>query len=140
VLTKDLLKTLINYDPLTGIVTYIKPYRNFNRPSKNYLHKRIKGVKYAVHQLAFMYMTGSIPKLIDHIDGNIQNNAWSNLREASKSLNALNTSKSLGVYRSGKKWLSKCMVQKKIHYLGTFNTFIEAKEAYNNFKKGYICL
>ena len=139
-LTKELLQSLVSYAPITGILIHKNPYRNFNKTSKGYLFKRILGKKYSVHQLAFLYMQGYIPKLIDHIDGNIQNNSWINLRDASKSLNALNTNKVLGVYKSGNRFISKCMVNGKLNYLGTFNTYDLAKKAYLNFKKGILCL
>jgi hypothetical protein len=140
VLTRTLLINQIDYNPITGYLTHKNPYRNFTRPSKGYLFKRILGKKYMVHQLAFLYMKGYIPKLIDHIDGNIQNNSWSNLREANKSVNALNTLKSKGVYKSGNKWISKCMIDSKLYYLGTFDSFDIAKKNYNSFKERHICL
>jgi hypothetical protein len=42
------------------------------------------------HRFAFLYMTGSIPEEIDHIDGDGGNNIWSNLRVATKSQNVMN--------------------------------------------------
>lgn len=137
-LTKTLLQSLVDYDHKTGILTHKKPYRVINRPSKGYLYKRILGKKYLVHQLAFMYMDGYIPKLIDHIDGNIQNNSWKNLRDTNKSINALNTTKSVGVYKSGNKWLAKCMTKGILNYLGTFETREQAKKVYEDFRKNFI--
>jgi hypothetical protein len=82
-------------------------------------------------------MKGYIPKLIDHIDGDIQNNSWSNLRETTKRVNKLNTDKPIGCYNRGKTWYARCKSEGKIIHLGTFNSFEEAKSSYDNYKKGY---
>ncbi|WP_430004219.1 HNH endonuclease signature motif containing protein [Methylorubrum rhodesianum] len=53
----------------------------------------ISGRQWRGHQLAWLLMTGLWPKhQIDHIDGNRANNAWRNLRAASRSENARNRS------------------------------------------------
>lgn len=138
-LTKELLKAIVKYDPITGKLTTRHPYhkKELNRPCSGYLSKLILGKKYLVHQLAFMYMEGYIPKLIDHIDGNIQNNSWENLRNATKSLNGLNTDKSTGCYKRNNKWYAHCMVKGKLKHLGTFSSFEEAKEYYEDYKRKY---
>jgi len=72
---------------------------------------------------------GYVPKLIDHIDGNSENNKIENLRESNKSLNACNsktpshnTSGHKGVIwlKREKKWLAKVQINKKVMHLGTF--------------------
>jgi len=88
------------------------------------------GVKtYYTHQIIFLMQHGYIPKLIDHIDGNSENNAIDNLRESDKSKNACNsklpshnTSGTKGVFwaKRENKWIARVQINKKIIHLGTF--------------------
>ena len=135
-LTRSLLKQEVDYNFITGVMVQKNPIHKNKviKPSKTYRTIRVLGKKYLVHRLAFLYMTGKMPKLVDHIDRNILNNAWHNLREATRSMNGLNTS-AKGVYRSGKKWLAKVMIKGEVHYLGLFNTYNEAQRKYNDYKK-----
>lgn len=77
---------------------------------------------------------------VDHIDGNKQNNHFSNLRFASLSQNNRNkkkrvnkSSKYIGVYfdKSRNKWKATIRIEKNIH-LGYFNT---EEDAYDVFKQ-----
>ena len=84
---------------------------------------------YYTHQIIFLMQYGYVPKLIDHIDGNSENNKIENLRASNKSLNACNsktpshnTSGHKGVIwlKREKKWLTKVQINKKVMHLGTF--------------------
>ena len=90
----------------------------------------LNGKFYYTHQIIFLMQHGYIPKLVDHIDGNSENNAIENLRESNKSLNACNaklqsnnTSGTKGVTWSKKigQWTSRVQINKKVIHLGTFN-------------------
>lgn len=100
-ITQDFLKDLLSYDPDTGKWIWKKrPHiRSKQRPGdsagsltmKGYRHICIRGKRYYSSRLAFLYMTGEFPKdLVDHIDGDPRNDAWSNLREATYQQNGMN--------------------------------------------------
>ena len=86
-LTQERLKQVIKYDPETGLILGRAPCRN----KEGYLGFSIDNKKISVHQAAFLYMLGYVPKLIDHVNRNPSDNRWSNLRNSNPSENALNS-------------------------------------------------
>ena len=56
-----------------------------------YTYIKIYNKRYRAHRLAFLYMTGEIPKLVDHINRLPWDNTWTNLRATNHRENALNT-------------------------------------------------
>jgi hypothetical protein len=85
-----------------------------------------------VHQIVFLMYFGYIPKTIDHIDGNTNNNRIENLRASNKSFNACNsklrsdsTSGHKGVAWSKpcQKWMARVQFQNKVKHLGVFDDF-----------------
>lgn len=141
-MTQDELLQIVNYDPETGIFTWA---RNNGKArigkiagSKNrhgYVNITINRVRYYAHRLAFLYMEGFMPPLVDHKDQCTSNNAWCNLRDASKSLNAFNSkmrhnnASGLGGvswHARGGKWQAHCGPK----YLGLFEDKHVAHAAY----------
>ena len=96
---------------------------------------------YRAHRLAWLFMTGSFPATgfeIDHINGIRNDNRWSNLRLVTRSQNNMNSGKSVANKSGAKgvsmdktinKWLARIQVNKKIIYLGHFESFEEAAKA-----------
>ena len=89
------------------------------------------------HRLAFLYMTGSIPQFVDHIDQNPDNNTWKNLRSCTQQENCKNarmsinnTSGCTGVSRQrgrGRgKWLAQIQVNGISVHLGSFTDIVDA--------------
>lgn len=102
------LKALLTYEPETGVFTWLPRdgSRAWNTryagksagfdwrcgPNVTYRSIRIYDWPFLGHRLAWLYMTGSWPvDTIDHIDLCGLNNAWANLRQASKAQNGHNT-------------------------------------------------
>lgn len=145
-LTAARLRELLNYDPETGLLTWIRSGQGVAYPGKvagrfrpdGYVNIGIDKQLHQAHRLAWLYMTGEHPKhCIDHIDGNPANNRWANLRDVTHSVNhqnrrpgGNNTTGYLGITRSGKKWSAKIVTNGKITYLGAHATPEEAHAAY----------
>jgi hypothetical protein len=147
-LTQEALKSILDYDPLSGIFTWLENrstvkigQRAGTISSRNCCRQiSIDGKTFKEHQLAFLYMEGWIPLLIDHKNNNPLDNRWTNLRVATKSQNAANsgprstnTSGYKGVYfhKQAKKWSSQITCNRKVHSLGLFDTPEEAYAAYS---------
>lgn len=97
-LTQEILKYLFNYDPLTGSFTYLHRTSSANWKGKKveraykarYRQIQIGGIFYLTARLAVLYMEGYFPEEVDHIDGNIDNETWANLRTVTKTQNQWN--------------------------------------------------
>lgn len=95
-MTQNELKSLIHYDPITGIFTKLfevnEPWVRKDVYSKQhgYVWINHRGVRMFGHQAAFLYMAGYIPALIDHKDMDRSNNAWANLRASTHAQNMQN--------------------------------------------------
>jgi hypothetical protein len=107
--------------------------------SNGYQAVKIQNCRYPLHRLAWKWMTGDEPMLIDHINGDRKDNRWSNLREASKSENGANAARSKrnssgykGVsFRPERgKYAAYIRVSRTLRHLGYFNTAREASDAY----------
>lgn len=159
IITQEIVRDLLNYDPETGIFTwrhrdrkYFKTDRAPNpwnaryagkeagRVTNGYIQIRIFEYDFYAHRIAYLYMTGSFPEMeIDHIDRNKTNNRFENLRVVSKTVNMQNI---FNPYRSNKlkvrgvrqtaskKFDARISVLGKDYSLGTFSTAGEAGAAY----------
>jgi hypothetical protein len=95
-LTQEKLKSLLRYDPETGVFTRLqKAAHNAGGGTVNrlsgYRTLSVEGKLYYAHRLAFLYMTGAWPEhQADHINGDREDNRWSNLRDATPLVNQQN--------------------------------------------------
>jgi len=167
-LTQELLKEVLDYNPFTGVFTWnlrtvdmfqhcVIPHRTCNAWNKKnagnvagwveyqdapligYRKVKVFGKIYKTHRLAFLYMEGSFPECdVDHIDGVGLNNAWANLRSASKLENAQNHSMqknnisgSVGVgwHKGMDKWVAYIGGKNRRKHLGYFDLFEDAAVA-----------
>lgn len=148
-LTKEKLKSALNYDNETGIFTWkISSNRKIKINSiagcfvNGYIRIVFNKKRYLAHRLAWLYTYGYMPKQqIDHINGNRSDNRICNLREANasqnqynKKLNLNNTSGVKGVVfdKETKKWRVRITVNKKIISLGYYDNLNDAKTVIEN--------
>lgn len=98
-LTHPRLFELLKYDRQSGLFTW-RVHRGPNAPAgsmagydqnNGYRAICVDKKKYLMHRLAWFYCTGRWPPFdIDHKDGNRKNNAFTNLRKATRSENLCN--------------------------------------------------
>lgn len=153
-LTQERLKESLHYDPETGKWTWrvdrtqkTRAGDEAGRPGKyRYCQIGLDRRPYMAHRLAWFYMTGSWPKEVDHVDRNGHNNAWSNLREATRSQNNANRGARCaagvkGVRKNArsvnKPYEASITVAGKKTFLGMFKTAEEANAAYFAAAKSY---
>jgi hypothetical protein len=149
-LTQERLKELLTYDPETGLFYWLVDRGSIKAGAvagcrkRTYIAISVDDVIYRAHHLAWVYMTGRWPEpFVDHRDLNKHNNAWVNLREATKSQNQANVGiiasnksglKGVSRYRAGerygKPWQACIGVNGKSKHLGHFATKEEAHAAY----------
>lgn len=134
--SQERLKELFNYNPDTGLFTRLKRVSNSlvgsicsSKNSQGYVLIRVDGVKFKAHRLAFIYMDGAAPEVVDHVNRNKSDNRWINLRGCSKqencwnrSLNRNNSTTRRNVYWSAphKKWRVLLKKDRKPIHIGVF--------------------
>lgn len=150
------LKSILKYDPKTGVFVRLKNQGPAKKGDvagtqshpRGYIQISVKSVSYYAHRLAWLYMKGYLPPMVDHKDGDTSNNKWGNLRECSmpenmqnlrRSGSAVNKSGHVGVNLHQGKWKARIRYvdqkgNKQRVDLGRYNTKNEAIAAYNSAK------
>lgn len=145
-LTVCRLREVVSYDKDTGIFTNQKTGLPLARPhNAGYLTVFVGGKKHLAHRLAWLYVHGVWPNVIDHIDGLRTNNALSNLRNVTKLINQQNIKVArvnnacgyLGASfdRQTGRWMSQIRADGKKIHLGRFDTPEEAHAVYITAKR-----
>lgn len=147
-ITHTRLKQLLDYNPETGLFTWLEQYNSRTIvdstagtvDSGGYIKIQIYGKQYRGGRLAWFYMTGEWPlEYIDHKDGNRANDAWCNLREATYSESTHNRYLPVGesglrgvrrIHSDPPRWEARIAVGYHRTTLGTFDSAEEAHAAY----------
>lgn len=141
--TQELVRQLFEYDPETGAITRKSSlstnatarYNGAPKVSrKRYATLVIGGRQYKMSRVIFLYMTGRWPLLVDHINHDIKDHRWINLREVTHRQNSrnrpLNRNNTSGIHGVG--WRDKdgrWAAQIGGHdgrWLGAFDTLFDA--------------
>lgn len=156
--TVEVLRELIDYNPDTGKMFWRHRDRKwfnsnhefprwntryagkecFNYVNAGYMRSKIFGKDYAAHRVAWALYHGAWPAgMIDHIDGNRQNNRAANLRVVSPlensrnaSMGPRNKSGQLGVSQNpARRWVASIKNAGRHIHLGTFTEKADAVAA-----------
>lgn len=160
-LSPEKLRNLFRYEPDTGLLFWQeRPRDHFandgrwsawnktyaGKPALNsctdgrYLRGTIGGVAHYAHRVIWAVVTGEWPKgEVDHVDLNKKNNAWANLRVATRQQNmrnrpalSRNATGLKGVCRcsKSKRWIAQIAVSGKTYTIGRFKCQTAARLAY----------
>lgn len=152
-LSADRLRSIIDYDPDTGVFRWLwddaKPARINSRDTKKAAGSigvdgrraiKISGTRYYCSRLAWLYMFGVWPTdQIDHINCDKSDDRIANLRECSGAQNHLNVGLTVrnrsgykGVHWNGRyqKWEAAIRINGVRHYLGRYDAAEDAARRY----------
>ena len=151
-ITQKQLKELLDYNKDTGIFTWKKRTSNRikvgnpagNKHGNGYIEMCILKQRHLAHRLAWLYEYGELPKLIDHINGNREDNRICNLRPASYAENAYN-SKIRSDNKSGvrcvswdevrQSWEVRIKLDGKLKHFGNYKDLDEAAKVADKIRK-----
>lgn len=145
-ITQERLKSLLTYDPDTGAFRWridcgSRAKTGLLAGARNgagYFHIQIDGKKHKAHRLAWLYVYGTLPDEIDHINRIKDDNRIVNLRDVTHAQNGQNqnrprnnTSGHIGVdfHKRSQKWRARIKVDGKLRDIGYFTTAQEAADA-----------
>lgn len=149
--TREEAACLLSYDPESGKIHWVVDRLSYGGKAKagtvagqihdGYVIIGLLGKQYRAHHLAWLMMTGEWPPLdldVEHQDRNRSNNAWTNLRLATRYQNIANVG-TRSTNKSGRtgvswrkdtgKWHARIKADGKIILLGNFVEFEDACRA-----------
>jgi hypothetical protein len=146
-ITQEALKEFLWYDKETGDFYWRKvctpKMKSWDKAgtinSRGYVRIKIFQKIHQAHRLAWLYVYGNLPKQLDHINCNKNDNRIENLRPATHSTNGMNRGvqannklgfKGVIFHKRDKKFIANIRVLGKQKCLGYFNTAEEAHSAY----------
>lgn len=152
-LSQDRLKELLVYSPETGNFFWNNPIHGRvilgevagSLSNDGYIRIKVNNTNYLAHRLAWLYVHGYWPSMIDHINRCRDDNRLVNLREVTTVQNIINSDVAInnmlgvkGVRRWGNKYMARITFNRRCIYLGLFTTIEEAVYArVSKFKELY---
>jgi hypothetical protein len=152
-LTAERLRELLHYNPGTGVFTRLRTAGGVCAGSvSGYVANdgrvlvNINNHPYKAHRLAWLYVTGEWPKHdVDHRNGNMADNRFSNLRDVPHQVNQQNRQgptkanrlKFIGVTPNRARFGAQIKIDGKRVWLGTYDTPEEAHAVYLEKKRKY---
>lgn len=143
---RAILREMFYYEPETGYLYWRRAKgtrgvgaRAGSTSKHGYRRVKIDRHYYAEHRLIFLIVTGAVPDIIDHRDGNRSNNKWENLRSADGYQSAVNQArrksnttgfKGVCFNKRVQKFQAQIRYSGKRRYLGLFSTAEDAHLAY----------
>jgi hypothetical protein len=91
-LTQKRLRQVLNYDPATGVFTFVVGSRKgqiagSRHDARGFLKVSIDNHRYLLKRLAWLWMKGVMPRwTVEHINGDHGDNRWVNLRESDRGM------------------------------------------------------
>lgn len=152
-LTAEAARAALSYDPATGEFRWRVNVSATGRAGNiaGCVRKdgrrvlRLGGKLYLAYRVAFLIQTGSWPSHeVDHTDGNPGNDAWANLRQATRGQNARNTRtrhdnvlrrKGISPHKQTGKIQASITADGQTHNLGLHDTPEQAHAAYREAAK-----
>lgn len=112
--------------------------------NRGYVVVQVNRKRYLAHRIIWLLVYGKMPVMVDHIDGDKQNNRIENLREVDNTLNHWNerrrsTNKSghKGVWwhKQSNRWEAGCRANGKQVTIGRYERIEDAVEAVKQFRE-----
>jgi hypothetical protein len=146
------VRELFSYDPATGLLSRrVRTSKSTqvgeiagNVAADGYRRLQIDNATHTAHRIVWLHQTGSLPTMmIDHIDGDRDNNRMENLRDVTHGENCQNLRKPLtnnklgvlGVSPYGERFRAVIAVNGVTTKIGAFKTVQEAYAAYIEAKR-----
>lgn len=143
---QETLKKELEYDKNSGLFYRKTKAGKYNigeiagsiNSVSGYVQIKINQKCYFAHRLAFLYVNGSFPDRVDHINHKRNDNRWENLRSVSLIDNCKNRSISknnksglngVSICPARKIWRARLKVGRKDVYIGHFTDLSCAKDA-----------